>query len=55
MTDEICNLPFERIPECACDTGTKPPSKQQRAACRWNDGPCSPGYYERHPEVAQAD
>jgi hypothetical protein len=50
MGDKSCNLPFERVPQCACDSGTgDPPTKEQQADCRWNDGPCSPSYYERHP------
>jgi len=54
MDEEICNLPFGRVPRCPCDTGGKSPTAQQQAGCRWNDGPCSPGYYERHPAACQA-
>jgi|HubBroStandDraft_6_1064221.scaffolds.fasta_scaffold00175_43 hypothetical protein len=43
MTDEIkCNLPFERVPVCACDPGVGPaPSKQQQLECKLRGGQCS--------------
>lgn len=46
MADRIeCNLPFERIPTCACDSGFgEPPTKQQKLECRLRGGPCSPNY-----------
>lgn len=35
------NAPFERIPQCACDTGSGlPPIKQQKLECRLQGGPC---------------
>lgn len=37
------NLPFERVPTCACDPGHgEIPSKAQRLACQIGGGPCSP-------------
>ncbi len=46
-----CNLPFERFPVCACDAGFGPkPSRAKGMRCWLSGGPCSPGYYERHPE-----
>jgi hypothetical protein len=51
------SLPFERPPVCACDPGFgPPPSKAKRVLCEELDlGPCSEGYYERHPDAAKAD
>lgn len=51
-----CNLPFSRLPQCACDLGRGPaPTRQQMKIkmmeCRLKDGPCAPGYCERHPEA----
>jgi hypothetical protein len=40
-----CNLPFERVPTCACDLGFgPPPTAQHKLACRLRGGPCSPNY-----------
>lgn len=42
VTPIECNLPFERIPECACDPGRGPiPTKAKRLECKLS-GPCSP-------------
>ena len=36
-----CNLPFERVPVCACDPGTgDPPTQQQMKECKLRGGPC---------------
>ncbi len=36
------NLPFERLPTCACDPGWgDPPTKLKRMECRLRGGPCS--------------
>lgn len=53
MEDEIeVNLPFERIPVCACDPGKgQPPTRKFMLECRLKDGPCAAGYYDRHPEA----
>lgn len=49
---EPINLPFERVPVCACDSGFgPPPSREKRVLCDELDlGPCSEGYYARHPQ-----
>lgn len=37
-----CNLPFQRLPVCACDPGHgKPPTRLQRLECRARRGRCS--------------
>lgn len=37
-----CNLPFERVPTCACDKGLgSPPSRQMRLECKLRGGPCA--------------
>lgn len=47
-----CNLPFERLPVCACDTGKTPPTKLQRLECRMRLGPCAPRHEgSSEPEV----
>lgn len=52
MTDETIpvNLPFSRVPVCACDTGEEPPSKQKQMECRLLGGPCSPNHVESDAE-----
>lgn len=42
MDEAPCNLPFERVPTCACDPGYGPAlTKQQRLECRLRRGPCA--------------
>lgn len=37
-----CNLPFERLPCCACDPGSgDPPTKLQMLECKMRGGPCA--------------
>jgi hypothetical protein len=46
-----CNLPFERLPACHCDTGKgDPPTKLQMMECRIRGGMCAPDYFERNPQ-----
>lgn len=36
-----CNMPFDRLPQCACDPGSgDPPTKQQMLECKISGGPC---------------
>lgn len=44
MTDKRIpvNLPFERVPVCACDMGGDPPTRLQMLECRAKGGPCRP-------------
>lgn len=36
-----CNLPFERVPTCACDKGIDdPPTPLHRLECKMRGGPC---------------
>ncbi len=52
MSEIECNLPFERMPACACDPGAgDPPTKQKMMECRLRGGACSPDYHEKHPEA----
>lgn len=40
-----CNLPFERLPVCACDPGHgAPPTRLQRLECKARRGPCAERY-----------
>lgn len=49
-----CNLPFERLPQCACDSGAgEPPTKQAMLECQLRGGPCSATYYEKNPDAAK--
>jgi len=39
--ETVVNLPFSRVPTCACDRGVgDPPTKLQRMECRMRGGPC---------------
>ena len=45
------NLPFERVPQCACDRGTGPKiTKRQMLECRLRGGPCADGLKTRSAE-----
>ena len=48
MADDVepisVNLPWERVPVCACDKGVgPPPTKQQMMECKIRNGPCREG------------
>lgn len=46
------NLPFNRVPCCACDPGIGPaPTKQKMMECKIRGGPCSPKYRPQIPET----
>lgn len=48
------NLPFQRLPHCACDPGHgEPPSRAKKMECELRGGPCSPRHHELYPEAAE--
>ena len=52
-TTEV-NLPFERVPQCACDDGKgEPPSRIKRLECKMRGGPCREG--DDFPTDTQGD
>jgi hypothetical protein len=55
MSEDIVNMPFERMPSCPCDPGTGPePTKQRMMECKLAGGPCSFDYHERNPKARRA-
>lgn len=49
-----CNLPFQRLPWCACDLGTgEPPTTLQMLECKVRGGPCHPDYVKNNPDAAE--
>ena len=50
------NMPFERVPTCACDKGVgHPPSKLQRLECKARRGPCSENHIRDNTPVEIKD
>lgn len=56
LKNEPIQLPFERLPVCACDPGIGPkPARQQTLECELRGGPCSPNYTKHTMEEGARD